>query len=324
MSERLDHFMARANAAYYATHDPFADFATSPEISQIFGELLGLWAGVAWQAMGAPERVILTEAGPGRGTLMRDAMGAVRRALPGFAKAASLHLIETSPRLIGELRSALPEAAIHPDLTGIPDGPIILLANEFLDALPIRQLVRRNTGWAERHVKNGRFVEVPTDMDLPDGDAGEIQEYGEVAEEFIVALASRIAKTGGAALLIDYGPAQSGPGESLQAIRNGASADPLAEPGTADLTAHVDFTRLATAATKAGCLVSGPVPQGAFLASLGIHERTAQLGRTASPETALQLLAATRRLTATEAMGSLFKAFAIRHPDLPIPAGFTA
>ncbi|HEX7389154.1 MAG TPA: SAM-dependent methyltransferase [Acidiphilium sp.] len=324
MSERLDHFMAWANAAYYATHDPFADFATSPEISQIFGELLGLWAGLAWQAMGMPERVILAEAGPGRGTLMRDALRAIRRALPGFAKAGSLHLIETSPRLIGDLRSALPDAMIHPDLSGIPDGPIILLANEFLDALPIRQFVCRNTGWTERHVENDRFVELPVDMELPDGKIGNIQEYGEAAEEFVAALASRIAKTGGAALLIDYGPAQSGPGESLQAIRNGAPADPLAEPGTADLTAHVDFARLAAAATKTGCLVSGPVPQGAFLASLGIHERTAQLGRKASPEMALQLLAATRRLTAAEAMGSLFKAFAIHHPDLPITAGFTA
>lgn len=315
--------MARANAAYYATHDPFADFATSPEISQIFGELLGLWAGLVWQAMGAPERIVFAEAGPGRGTLMRDALRAIRRAVPDFAGALSLHLIETSPRLIGELAASLPQATIHPDLTSLPDGPIILIGNEFLDALPIRQFILRETGWTERHVENGRFIEIPTDMTLPSEEPGLVWEYGEAAEGFVAALATRIARMDGAALLIDYGPASSGLGETLQAIRAGAPADPLVEPETADLTAHVDFSWLAAVAAKAGCSVSGPIAQGAFLAGLGIHERTAQLGCKASPEIAARLLAATRRLTSAEAMGSLFKALAIRHPSLPIPPGFS-
>ncbi|WP_235703130.1 class I SAM-dependent methyltransferase [Acidiphilium iwatense] len=324
MIERLDRFMARANAAYYATRDPFADFATSPEISQIFGELLGLWAGLVWQMMGSPGRIVLAEAGPGRGTLMRDALRAIRRALPDFAEAMSPHLIETSPRLIGELATALPDATIHSDLSGLPDGPIILIANEFLDALPIRQFVRRETGWTERHIENGRFIEVPADASFPANECGVVHEYGEAAEEFVAALAARIARMGGVALIVDYGSAQGGPGESLQAIRAGVPVDPLAEPGTADLTAHVDFARLAIAATEAGCSVSGPIAQGAFLAALGIHERTAQLGRAASPEMAVRLLAATRRLTSAEAMGSLFKTLAIRHPSMRIPPGFSA
>ena len=316
--------MARANAAYYATRDPFADFTTSPEISQVFGELLGLWAGLVWQMMGAPERIILAEAGPGRGTLMQDALRAIRRALPGFAEALSLHLIETSPPLIGELATTLPGATIRPDLASLPDGPIILFANEFLDALPIRQFIRREAGWGERHVENGRFVEVQTDMTFPTEECGVVQEYGEAADGFVASLAVRIARMGGAALIVDYGPARSGPGESLQAIRSGVPADPLTEAGTADLTAHVDFARLAAVAAETGCSVSGPVAQGAFLAALGIHERTAQLGRSASPEMAVRLLAASRRLTSAEAMGSLFKALAIRHPGLPIPPGFPA
>ncbi|MDD2876397.1 MAG: SAM-dependent methyltransferase [Acidiphilium sp.] len=324
MIERLDHFMARANAAYYATHDPFADFVTAPEISQVFGELLGLWAGLVWQMMDTPKQISLVEAGPGRGTLMHDALRAIRRAVPGLAAALSVHLIETSPRLIPVLQSAIPEATIHADLNAIPGGPIIFLANEFLDALPIRQFIRRSSGWAERYVENMQFTDRPTDVSLPDDTAGTIRESGEAAETFMIALAARLTRQGGTALIIDYGPLHSGPGDTLQAIRGTQPANPLAEPGTADLTAHVDFARLVSTAVEAGCRVSGPVPQGTFLASLGIHERTAQLGRGANPDAAIKLMAATRRLTAPEAMGSLFKALALGHPSLPALPGFAA
>ena len=158
--ERLDAFMARANAAYYATHDPFADFTTAPEISQVFGEILGLWAAVAWQGMGAPEPVLLIEAGPGRGTLMADALRAIGRAAPAFRAALRLHLIESSPRLRALQAGMLADAVWHDALETVPLAPLILLGNEFLDALPIRQFVRRGDGWAERFVEAGRFVEV--------------------------------------------------------------------------------------------------------------------------------------------------------------------
>ena len=149
-AERLDRFMARANAIYYASHDPFADFATAPEISQAFGEILGLWAAVAWRQLGRPDPVLLVEAGPGRGTLMADALRAARAAMPGFALAARVHFIETSPRLRAAQAARVPEATWHDALGTVPETPLILLANEFLDALPIRQFVRRGGGWAER------------------------------------------------------------------------------------------------------------------------------------------------------------------------------
>src|ERR1019366_2495989 len=155
--ERLDAFMARANAAYYAARDPFADFTTGPEISQVFGELLGLWAAVVWQQMGEPAPILLAEAGPGRGTLMADALRAIGKTVPGFRVALRLHLVETSPRLRALQAERLAEAIWHNDVAELPEGPLLLLANEFLDALPIRQFVRCGTGWTERHVQDGSF-----------------------------------------------------------------------------------------------------------------------------------------------------------------------
>lgn len=323
MIERLDDFMARANTAYYATRDPFSDFTTAPEISQIFGELIGLWVGLVWRLIGSPSRINFVESGPGRGTLMKDALHAIDRVMPEFATARSLHLIETSPRLISILQTSLPEAIIHAELTTLPSGPFIFVANEFLDALPIRQFVRRSVGWMERHVEHDAFTDRPTDLTLPDDAVGGIRERGECAAAFITSLATCLNRQGGAALIIDYGPNQSGPGDTLQAIRSGHPANPLTDPGTADLTAHVDFANLARTATAAGCNVSGPITQGEFLTRMGIHERTAQLGRAAAPEIALALMASTRRLTAPEAMGSLFKVLTIRHPALPKLPGFS-
>src|SRR5271166_5643808 len=167
MKERLDAFMARANAAYYARHDPFADFTTAPEISQVFGEILGLWAAVVWQGLGAPDPVLLVEAGPGRGTLMADALRAVGRAAPAFRAALRLHLIESSPRLRAVQARVLANAVWHDGLEMVPEAPLILLGNEFLDALPIRQFVRRGDAWAERFVEGGRFVEVSNSIFPP-------------------------------------------------------------------------------------------------------------------------------------------------------------
>ncbi len=182
--------MARANAAYYAARDPFADFTTAPEISQGFGEVLGAWAALVWQGMSAPPRVSLAELGPGRGTLMADALRAAA-ALPPFRAALSVHLVETSPRLREVQRARLPHAAWHDSAATLPDGPLIVLANEFLDALPIRQFVRRGAGWAERFVAGGRFVEQPADdPGRPAGD-GEVVEVNEAAVALVAALAAR-------------------------------------------------------------------------------------------------------------------------------------
>jgi SAM-dependent MidA family methyltransferase len=332
MMERLDRFMARAGAAYYARHDPFANFTTAPEITQVFGEILGLWAAVVWQAMGRPDPVIFAEAGPGRGTLMADALRAVTQVAPEFAGALRLHLIETSPRLRARQAQALPAATFHATLEELPDGQLILLANEFLDALPIRQFIRRDGQWMERCVDAARFVETPVveppEPELPGGAAllplqdGYVIERGEAALAFIRSLGRRLHQQGGAALLLDYGPGGSAPGDSLQALRDGRPADPLADPGDADLTAHVDFAGLAAAAGATGCTVHGPLPQGVLLVRLGLFQRVDRLARGRTPAEVLALIDAARRLAEPDRMGRLFKALALCHPDVQTPPGF--
>jgi NADH dehydrogenase [ubiquinone] 1 alpha subcomplex assembly factor 7 len=323
-AERLDHFMARAAAAYYAARDPFQDFATSPEISQAFGECLGLWAAVTWQAMGRPSPVLLVECGPGRGSLMADALRAIAEMMPDFRAALQVHLVETSPRLREAQAAKLGSrvAAWHADVANLPEAPMILLANEFLDALPIRQFIRRAGGWRERHVAHGVFVELPCDVALPeDAPEGAIREVNEAARHFAAWLGARLKRYGGAALLLDYGPAESGFGDSLQAMHAGQPIDPLAAPGSVDITAHVDFAAFAAAARAAGAVAYGPLPQGVFLQRLGFMTRAAMLARL-DPARAQAQLAAAHRLTAPEAMGRLFKALALCDSRLPIPAGF--
>ena len=317
--------MARANAAYYANRDPFADFTTSPEITQVFGEVLGLWAAVTWEAMGRPDPVLLVECGPGRGTLMADALRAITQAAPGFRAALRVHLVETSPRLRAAQAAALPEGmAWHDDLASVPAGPMLLLANEFLDALPIRQFVRRDGAWMERFVEDVSFVETPVEdgtlpLPLPE-EEGAVLEICEPARNIAAHIATRVTRDGGAALFLDYGPEHSAAGDSLQALRNGKPADPLAAPGEADLTAHVDFAALARAASAAGA--HGPVPQGLFLARLGLFQRSGRLARTQPPAKAASLMQAAQRLAEPDQMGRLFKALCIAHPDLPTLAGF--
>ncbi len=323
MTERLDAFMARANAAYYATHDPFADFTTAPEITQVFGEILGIWAAVTWRLLGSPAPVVFAEVGPGRGTLMRDALRAIAAVAPDFRAALSVHLVETSPRLRAAQADLLPDAVWHQSIDALPDGPLLLLANEFLDALPIRQFVRRAGGWRERHVAAGRFVEQPACLDHP-GPDGAIVERCDAALAIAVELGMRFAATPGAALFLDYGPAESAPGDSLQALRDGRPADPLAEPGEADLTAHVDFAAFAAAAARAGAAVLGPLAQGLFLARLGLFQRTDRLAQTQPPARASGLIEAARRLAEPDRMGRLFKAVALCHPRTLTLPGFEA
>jgi len=316
--------MARAAATYYAAHDPFQDFATSPEISQAFGECLGLWAAVTWQSMGRPDPVLLVECGPGRGSLMADALRAIAEMMPDCRAALRVHVVETSPRLREAQAAKLGAAGVtwHEDVAALPEAPMILLANEFLDALPIRQFIRRGAAWHERFVADGAFLEVPSDIALPeDAPEGAVREVNEAALTFAAWLGARLARHGGAALLIDYGPAESGFGDSLQAMRAGQPVDPLADPGEVDITAHVDFAAFAAAARAVGAVAHGPLPQGVFLQRLGFMTRAAMLARL-DPRRAQAQLSAAHRLTAPEAMGRLFKALALCDSRLPIPAGF--
>ena len=305
MMERFDHFMAQANATYYATQDPFKNFTTAPELTQVFGEILGAWAKTVWQMIGAPDNIILAEAGPGRGTLMADALRLWPR--------NRVHLIETSPRLRAEQATRVPNAVWHESLDTLPDGPLILLANEFLDALPVRQFIRRETGWCELYVDDGVYREQEADIDLPDDPIGSIRERNEATLAFCRKLAARDA----VALFLDYGPMQSAPGSSVQAIRDRAYADPLEFPGQADLTAHVDFAAIAASVEN----VQGPVKQNVFLTGLGLFQRSDFLARK-YPDKARQFALAAQRLTAPEAMGSLFKAMALCPKHLPRLPGF--
>ena len=321
---RLDHFMAQANAEYYATRDPFADFTTSPEISQAFGEVLGAWAAVVWALLGRPDPVILAEAGPGRGTLMADASRVLSRVAPDFIAAARLHLVESSARLRAVQATILPAATWHDAIEDLPDQPMVLLANEFLDALPIRQFIFRDGGWVERWVTEAGFSEVAAELFRTNAADGEIFEVCEAAHGVIRNLADRFGRHPGVALFLDYGPAESAPGDSLQALRDGAPVEPWVTPGSADLTAHVDFSALAATARAAGCDVQGPVPQGKFLAEIGLFRRTGQLARTQPPAAAARLMEAAQRLAEPDRMGRLFKVMAVCHPGCLALPGFEA
>jgi len=323
--ERLDGFMARANALYYGTHDPFADFTTSPEISQVFGEIIGLWAAVTWEKLGRPDPVLLVEAGPGRGTLMADALRAVRQAAPAFAAAVRVRFIEVSARLRMVQAGRVPDAVWHDDLESVPEGPFILVANEFLDALPIRQFVRRGDGWTERFVEDGRWVELAADVsDVPERAVaeGDVVEVNAAARGFVSTAASRVVRAPGAALFLDYGPMRSAAGDSLQALAGKRAVDPLGPAGMADLTAHVDFADLAGVARAAGAAVQGPVTQGSFLTALGLMQRTERLARGRGAAEAAALLGAARRLADPAAMGDLFKVMALASPACGVLPGF--
>ena len=317
-------WMAAANARYYATRDPLGvsgDFTTAPEISQMFGELVGLWLADLWQRAGRPPAAYV-ELGPGRGTLAVDALRAMRRA----GLEPPVHLVETSPALRAAQAGRLPHAVWHDNVATLPtDGALLVIANEFFDALPVRQRVRTDAGWSERCVTItgdgfapciGPSVAAP--MGLADAPPGAIAEDRPAAAAIVAALAARIAAQGGTLLAVDYGHRGPALGDTLQAVRAHAFADPFADPGEADLTAHVDFTALAAAAS--GLAVSGPVDQGEWLLRLGLATRAAALAR-AAPTQADVIATAYRRLSAAEEMGRLFKVLALIAPAWPEPAG---
>ena len=323
-------FMAEANAAYYAARDPLGadgDFITAPEISQMFGELTGLWLADLWTRAGRPD-ALYAELGPGRGTLAADALRAMRPS----GLAPPVHFVETSPALRARQAEHVPTATWHEDIATLPDDrPLLVVANEFFDALPVRQLVATYSGWRERLVAHdgAGFAPVPGaapfDAVVPDhlraAPPGSILETCPAAVAVVRALAHRIVTQGGAAILIDYGYAEHAAGDTLQAVHAHAYADPFAKPGTSDLTAHVDFSALAEAARAEGAVVAGPVAQGAWLEALGISTRAEMLAK-ASPARADEIEAARARLADVEQMGALFKALAIVAPGWPEAAGF--
>jgi NADH dehydrogenase [ubiquinone] 1 alpha subcomplex assembly factor 7 len=329
--------LAEHGAGYYATRDPLGstgDFITAPEISQMFGELIGLWCVDAWERAGAPDPFLLVELGPGRGTLMADALRAAK-VRPAFLSAMRLHLVEISRPLreVQEQRLGAFHPLWHDDTTTLPDGPALIIGNEFLDALPIHQFQMTEHGWRERAID---LVNDALSWTLlsPGPQTGLMQpahrraKPGEIAEVCPAALSlggalgARIAEDGIAALFIDYGPAASAVGDSLQAVKAHKFCDPLAEVGAADLTAHVDFGAIANAAREAGARVHGAVAQATFLETLGIRTRAALLSAKASEEDRASIAKAMTRLIDPRQMGSLFKALAISHPDLQELAGF--
>jgi SAM-dependent MidA family methyltransferase len=305
----VEAFMHACNAYYYATRDPLGargDFTTAPEISQMFGEMIGAALADVWKRAGAPADAIYAELGPGRGTLASDALRMMRSA--GFA--GEVHLVETSPVLRSKQKDALPDAHWHDSVDNLPPRPLLLVANEFFDALPIRQHV----GAIERRVTvAGGGLAFDRD--------GEIIETSPASELAVTAVATCLAARGGAAIIVDYGHERSAPGETLQAVRGHGFAPVLASPGEQDLTAHVDFEMIGNAARAAGAAVTRVMPQGEWLIRLGIEARAQALMR-GNPERADEVQAALERLTGRQAMGQLFKVIAFHGPDWPPPAGF--
>lgn len=338
----VDAFMAAALAdplhGYYRTRDPLGaagDFITAPEISQVFGEIIGAWCAEQWRLMGAPEPVELVELGPGRGTLMADLLRALA-VLPAVRRAVRLHLVETSPVLRQAQQALL--AARHPDivptwhdsLDTVPEGALLLVANEFFDALPIRQWQHQAGAWHERLIgldPAGGFAftlgppAVPP-MAPPQAGDGLLFETAEPSLALARAIGRRLAAVPGAALIVDYGHAVPAAGETLQAVRAHRFVPVLDAPGEADLTAHVDFLALAEALAAGGAASWGPVTQGDFLTINGAGLRAAALARGKPAETAASISHAVARLLDPAQMGSLFKVLAATSAGLPAPSGF--
>ncbi len=330
--------LAHPRHGYYMSRQPFGrkgDFITAPEASQIFGELLGVWAAAGWRAMGAPAPFRLVELGPGRGVLMKDVLRAAR-VMPGFTEAARVHLVETSPALRCIQRETLAEAETdiewHDDFASVPEGPAIVLANEFFDALPVHHYEHTPDGWRERLVivnSEGALDFAPLGEPLAklpewaeDLPRGAVIELSPERAACAAQITSRLAAQGGAMLVLDYGHAHPGPGETLQAIARHRKVSVFHQPGRADLTAHVDFHALAVAMEKAGMTAWGPVEQGPFLRAMGLDARLEALTRAASARQRIILRRGARRIAGDDQMGRLFKVLAAVPKGAPPPAPF--
>lgn len=320
-------------AGYYTTREPFGregDFITAPEVSQMFGELIGIWCVSAWDALGRPDTIVLCEIGPGRGTLMSDMLRTIGRLAPQMLGHARVAMVETSPRLVEKQKQKLSDAGAKIDwferFADIPNGPLILVTNELFDAIPFRQFVKVNGRFVERMVALDEkdafhFVSGAGGIDpalLPEGHAeapeGAIFEAAPARTALMQEIASRIAATRGAALNIDYGHLKSGFGDTLQAMLKHAYDDVFANPGVADLTSHVDFDMLKKTATACGCK-TGTMTQGEFLLAMGLIDRAGRLG--AGKDAAFQekIRQDVERLAAPDQMGTLFKVLVISDPD---------
>ena len=338
VAEYMQAVLTDPDHGYYLTRQPFGrdgDFITAPEVSQMFGELLGAWAAHSWSSHGGPTPARLVELGPGRGTLMSDALRAARLQ-PGLADAATVHLVEVSPPLRELQQRKLADCGFavhwHATFAEVPPGPVFAVANELFDALPIRQFERTRRGWCERLVETGgdggfRFVlsAGPAAALLPpevlDAPIGAVAEVSPAAVALAADIGARVVADGGAALIIDYGSAAFGARETLQAVAHHKSHPPLEAPGTADLSAHVDFAVLARAGAETGARVTGPVAQGAFLEALGIRARAATLRAAAGRQAAATVDSALARLVGAAGMGGLFQVLCLSDPAAPPPAG---
>ncbi len=333
---RLDRYMGLCLShpayGYYMAHEPFGedgDFITAPEISQVFGELIGIWCVAAWQAMGAPASFNLVELGPGRGTLMNDMTRAARVA-PGFLPAAKLHLVETSPRLREIQKQAIEAGATwHDTLATVLDGPMVLVANEFFDAIPIRQFEGREGHWRERCVGlAGEALAIGLtagEVVMGQGEAGkvgEVIEYGPARGDIASDIGARLARHPGAALIIDYGHLVSGAGDTLQALRKHRHVPVTEAPGECDLTAHVDFEALAKALRQGGAAAWPGLTQRDFLLAMGLEARIAALKARADTRMADMLQRAMARLVDESQMGNLFKVMVATSPGLATPYPF--
>lgn len=328
VAEYMELCLSHSNFGYYITRDPLGaagDFTTSPEISQMFGELIGLWLAQVWIDQGSPSPLALAELGPGRGTLMADALRATRK-VPGFHAALQVWLVETSPTLRAKQAENVPNAKWIASVNGLPDLPLFLIANEFFDALPIRQFVRESNGWRERMIGlskqalawglGPKFPNADFDVEFPDLTPGSIVETCLPGQQIAASIGARVACYGGAALIIDYGEWR-GNGDTLQAVGRHQMADPLQTPGEVDITAHVSFSGLA----KAAQLHVWPLQtQGRFLENIGICQRAESLRR----NNANGIDAALHRLTDPSEMGTLFKVLCLTRPHAPIPPGFSS
>ncbi|MCB2113894.1 MAG: SAM-dependent methyltransferase [Parvularculaceae bacterium] len=343
VADYMEDALLHPHDGYYTSQAPIGakgDFTTAPEISQIFGELIGLWLVQSWTDMGSPADFNLIELGPGRGVLMQDILRAARLR-PAFLDAAHVWLVETSGRLRHEQQRRLRDAGIATDwadgLADTPPAPSLIIANEFFDCLPIRQFVRGERGWRERLVGLDAqanalaFCESPTPplptIDLPepgDAAAGAIFEVGEAGETIAEDISRLLVEHSGRALIIDYGHLHGGVGETLQAVRRHKYWPVLASPGRADITAHVNFERLQRAAFSAGAAAHGPTSQGAFLERLGLALRLERLSAGKTPEEAADLFAGAHRISSPTQMGELFKVLCVSSPGLNEPAGFSA
>jgi NADH dehydrogenase [ubiquinone] 1 alpha subcomplex assembly factor 7 len=341
----IDRYMALCLAhprhGYYMARQPFGragDFITAPEVSQVFGELIGVWCLAAWEVMGRPDPVRLVELGPGRGTLMADLLRACRIA-PAFASAARIHLVETSPALAALQRRTLAGAADriawHERLDEVPEGPMILIANELFDAIAIRQLQLSDSRWHERLVgldasgslALGLAPDPVADHLVPafarDAGEGAVVEIAPERCRLAAAVGARLAAAPSLALIIDYGHLASAAGDTLQAVAGHRRADPLAHPGEADITAHVDFASLGNCLRQGGAVVYPAIDQAGFLAAMGLAARVAALERNQPPAIRAEIAQGAARLAAADQMGHLFKVLGAGHPDLSPPFPFT-